>query len=229
MGAKSWGEGWAHGGQGEGGMQGPPSSSQRRSEGLGGNGSGEFASGALGFVTSAPATRRAPGLPRRPPPRLPGFTKPPAAWQPHPPPPTKVYPERLDNTNRVLGAAHAALAGKVRAAPRCHALRRRLLTCGLVLPPLTARPRPLDSPHARLALHQRSSPTLHRRPPSPTPQGGISSDPRAEKALVALLLAPLGKCAPVAVLGLVRGSRWHPAGADGAAGAHVKTLRRSSW
>ncbi|KAI8469398.1 MAG: vacuolar protein sorting-associated protein 35 [Monoraphidium minutum] len=33
-------------------------------------------------------------------------------------------------------------------------------------------------------------------------KGGVSGDARAEKALVALLLAPLGKCEPVAVLGL---------------------------
>ncbi|KIZ01214.1 hypothetical protein MNEG_6746 [Monoraphidium neglectum] len=56
----------------------------------------------------------------------------------------QVHPERLDNVNRVLGAAHTALAAK----------------------------------------------------------GGVSGEPKAEKALVALLLAPLGKCAPVAVLGL---------------------------
>jgi hypothetical protein len=33
-------------------------------------------------------------------------------------------------------------------------------------------------------------------------KGGVAGDARAEKALVSLLLAPLGKCAPVEVLGL---------------------------
>jgi len=50
---------------------------------------------------------------------------------------------------------------------------------------------------------RRRRPPPDQRPGSDLQQGGIAGDARAEKALVQLLLAPLGKCAPVAVLGLV--------------------------